>query len=192
MRLFIALDIPENVRNSLAALTAKLRPACRNARWVRIEGLHVTLKFIGETPAEKTELITSALASIPPRAPIPITFRGLGFFPDERRPHVLWAGVKAGAELAELAGAVETALEPLGIPREDRGFSPHLTLARLETPRVLGAFQDAVRNAGRLAFGRTTAEEFHLYQSILKPGGAEYTRLATFSFAGTFAGRRPE
>jgi 2'-5' RNA ligase len=196
MRLFVALDIPEEVRSSLVALTAKLRPACRNARWVRIEGLHVTLKFIGETSPEKTDEIKTSLASIPLRAPIPITFRGLGFFPDERRPHVLWAGIKAGAELAALAGAVETALEPLGIPREAREFSPHLTLARLETPRVLEAFKDAVKNAGRLAFGRTTAGEFHLYQSVLKPGGAEYTRLATFSFAetiaGAFKGRGPE
>ena len=192
MRLFVAMDIPEDVRSSLAALTAKLRPACRNARWVRIEGLHLTLKFIGETPAEKTEMTKAALASIPPRAPIPITFRGLGFFPDDRRPRVLWAGTKAGPELAALAGAIETALEPLGIPREQREFSPHLTLARLESPRVLEAFQDSVRNVGRLAFGRTIAEEFHLYQSVLKPGGAEYTRLATFSFTGTLAGREPE
>ncbi len=184
MRLFVAMDIPEDVRSAIGALVARLRPACRNARWVRIEGLHVTLKFIGETPDEKTEAIKSALASIPPRAHIPITFRGLGFFPDERRPHVLWAGIKAGAELAALAGAVETALGPLGISRDEREFSPHLTLARLETPRVLQAFQEAVKNAGRLAFGRAAAEEFHLYQSVLKPGGSEYTRLATFSFAG--------
>lgn len=183
MRLFVAIDIPEDVRSSLAAHTAKLRPACRNARWVRIEGLHVTLKFIGETSPEKCDAIKAALASIPSRDPISITFRGLGFFPDERRPHVLWAGIKAGTDLAELAGAVDLALASLGIPREEREFSPHLTLARLDTPRVLGAFQDAVKQAGRLAFGRTTAEEFHLYQSVLKPGGSEYTRLATFSFA---------
>jgi 2'-5' RNA ligase len=188
MRLFVALDIPEDVRSAIGALAAKLRPACRNARWVRIEGLHVTLKFIGETSPEKAGAIKTALASIPPRAPIPITFRGLGFFPDERRPHVLWAGIKAGTELAALAGAIEAALDPLGISREERPFSPHLTLARLDTPRVIEAFQDAVKKAGRLALGRNTAEEFHLYQSVLKPGGAEYTRLATFSFAG----RKPE
>jgi 2'-5' RNA ligase len=184
MRLFVALDIPDDVRNSLAEFTATLRPACRNARWARIEGLHVTLKFIGDTSAEKAEAIKTALAAIPPRAPIPITFRGLGFFPDERRPHILWAGIKTGTELAALAAAVEAALAPLDIPREERAFSPHLTLARLDTPRILAALQDAVRNAGRLAFGRTTAENFHLYESVLKPGGAEYTRLATFSFAG--------
>jgi RNA 2',3'-cyclic 3'-phosphodiesterase len=185
MRLFVALDIPDDVRGALAEVTAKLRPACRNARWVRIEGLHITLKFIGETSPEKCEEIKAALASIPSRTAIPITFRGLGFFPDERRPHVLWAGIKAGPELAALAGAVETALASLGFPREEREFSPHLTLARLDTPRVLEAFHDAVKQAGRLAFGRTIAEEFHLYQSVLKPGGSEYTRLATFSFAGS-------
>jgi 2'-5' RNA ligase len=182
MRLFVAMDIPEDVRAAIGAFVAKLRPACRNARWARIGGLHVTLKFIGEVSLEKGDAIQKALASIPSRAPIPITFRGLGFFPDERRPHVLWAGIRAGVELAELAAAVETALEPLSIPREERAFSPHLTLARLDSPRVLEALRDAVKNAGRLAFGRTTATEFHLYQSILKPGGAEYTRLATFSF----------
>jgi len=184
MRLFVAMDIPEDVRGSLAALTAKLRPACRNARWARIEGLHVTLKFIGETPEENTEMIKTALAAVPCRAPIPINFRGLGFFPNERRPHVLWAGIEASSELAALAGAVETALVPFGIPREERAFSPHLTLARLNTPRVLEALQEAVEKAGRLKFGVATAKEFHLYQSILKPGGAEYTRLATFSFVG--------
>src|ERR1700691_5832686 len=105
MRLFIAMDIPEDVRSSLAALAAKLRPACRNARWARIEGLHVTLKFIGETSAEKVEAIKKALAAIPHRAPIAMHFRGLGFFPNERRPRVLWAGIEAGSELAALAAA---------------------------------------------------------------------------------------
>src|ERR1700688_3384761 len=184
MRLFVALDIPEDVRSALAALTARLRPACRNARWVRIEGLHVTLKFIGETPAEKVDAIKAALASIPSRAPIPINFRGLGFFPNERRPRVLWAGIEASAELAALAAAVKTALDPLGIPREERAFSPHLTLARFDAPRALDALHAVVEKASLLEFGGATAKEFHLYQSILKPGGAEYTRLATFSFAG--------
>jgi RNA 2',3'-cyclic 3'-phosphodiesterase len=184
MRLFVVMDIPEDVRSAIGALVAKLRPACRDARWVRIEGLHVTLKFIGETATEKAEAIETALASIPPRAPFPINFRGLGFFPNGRRPRVLWGGIKASSELAELAVAVEKALASLGIPCEERAFSPHLTLARLDTPRVLEALQDAVKKAGHLKFGVTTAKEFHLYQSVLKPGGAEYTRLATFLFAG--------
>jgi len=184
MRLFVALDIPEDVRSSLAALVSKLRPSCRSARWVRIEGLHVTLKFIGETSPEKVEAIKLALAAVPRSVSIPINFRGLGFFPNGRRPRVLWAGIEAGPDLAALAAAVETALDALGIAREERPFSPHLTLARFDTPRGLDALHTAVEKAVRLEFGATTATEFHLYQSVLKPGGAEYTRLATFSFAG--------
>ncbi|MFI5098835.1 MAG: RNA 2',3'-cyclic phosphodiesterase [Candidatus Acidiferrales bacterium] len=184
MRLFVAIDIPEDVRTTIGALAAKLRPTYRDARWVRIEGLHVTLKFIGETPSEKAAEIKAALASIPPRASIPINFRGLGFFPNERRPRVLWVGIETGSELAALAEAVETALGALGFPREERAFSPHLTLARFDTPRGLDALHSAVEKAGPIEFGATTAKEFHLYQSVLKAGWAEYTRLATFSFAG--------
>ncbi len=188
MRLFVAMDIPEDVRRSLASLAANLRTTCRNASWVRIEDLHITLKFIGETSAEKTEMIKTALAAIPCRTPISISFHGLGFFPNERRPRVLWAGIEAGSELTALAAAVETALHPLGIAPEERSFSPHLTLARFDTPRGLDALHAAIEKAGPIEFGATTAKEFHLYQSVLKPGGAEYTRLATFSFAG----RKPE
>jgi RNA 2',3'-cyclic 3'-phosphodiesterase len=184
MRLFVAMDIPEDVRSALGALTAKLRSTCQNARWVRIEGLHVTLKFIGETSAEKTELIKIALAAAPCLTPIAMNFRALGFFPNGRRPRVLWAGIAAGSELAALAAAVESALYPLGIPREERAFSPHLTLARFDTSRGLESLHAAVEKAGPLEFGVATAKEFHLYQSVLKPGGAEYTRLATFSFTG--------
>jgi RNA 2',3'-cyclic 3'-phosphodiesterase len=184
MRLFVAMEIPEEVRSAIGALASKLRPTCRNARWVRIEGLHVTLKFIGETSPEKAAEIRAALAPIPSRTSIPMNFRGLGFFPNERRPRVLWAGIEAGPDLAALAAAVETALGALGIPREERAFSPHLTLARFDTPRGLDALHGAIEKAGLLEFGVATAKEFHLYQSVLKPGGAEYTRLATFSFAG--------
>jgi RNA 2',3'-cyclic 3'-phosphodiesterase len=188
MRLFVAIEIPEEVRSALGELMKSLRDACRDARWVRIAGLHVTLKFIGDTPSERVAELKSALASIPPRAPIAMNFRGLGFFPNARRPRVLWAGVEAGPDLAALANAVEKALSPAGIQQEDRAYSPHLTLARFKESAGVDALQVAIEKAGPLEFGVTTATEFHLYQSVLKPGGAEYTRLATFSFAG----RKPE
>ena len=190
------MEIPEDVRKSLAGLAAKLRAACQNARWTRVEVLHITLKFIGETPDEKVEMIETALAGVPSRASFTLNFRGLGFFPNERRPRVLWAGMEASSELSEIAGAVETVLEPLGIARKEREFSPHLTLARFDTPRGLDALRAAIETAGPIEFGSTIANEFHLYRSVLKRGGAEYTRLATFPFAGTatgtFAGRRSE
>src|SRR5258708_7760558 len=180
MRLFVALDIPDDVRAAIGALIAKLRDACRSARWVRIEGAHVTLKFIGEVSAEKVADIKTSLPSVHFSAPITMSFRGLGFFPNERRPRVLWAGIEADPELGALATAVETALEPLGIAREQRAFSPHLTLARFDSPKGLDPLREHIATAGPLEFGTSIAKEFHLYQSVLKRGGAEYTRLASY------------
>lgn len=185
MRLFVALDIPEDIREALAATVRILRVACPDARWAGIDGLHVTLKFIGETPGEKLVPVKSAVSSVRVAAPITLQFRGVGFFPDARRPRVLWAGIETGPELAALARDVENSLAPLGIARETRAFSPHLTLARFDRPRGLAALHAAIEAAGPLEFGATTAKEFHLYQSVLKRGGAEYTRLAAFSFAGS-------
>jgi 2'-5' RNA ligase len=193
VRVFVALDIPEEVRAAIGALIEKLRPTSRIARWVRIEGIHVTLKFIGEIPPEKIEPIKASLSQIYllnfPQKAIDLKFRGVGFFPNERRPRVVWAGIEAGEELGALAAAVETSLEPLGIAKEQRNFSPHLTLARFDTARskpsasAFDRLHEAISKAP-LEFGSSIASEFHLYQSILKRGGAEYTRLATFRFAG--------
>lgn len=185
MRLFVAVDIPEDVRAAIESLVVKLRRADREAPWVRIEGLHVTLKFIGETPPENAEKIQSALRAVPVPAPFEMRFRGLGFFPDERRPRVLWAGIQAAPTLAALAEAVESVLAPMGIPREGRAFAPHLTLARFGSPRGLQELRAAIESAGALEFGVATVTEFHLYESVLKRGGAEYTRVATFSSAGS-------
>jgi RNA 2',3'-cyclic 3'-phosphodiesterase len=184
VRLFVALDIPEEVRAAIATVVAKLRPACPSARWVRIERAHATLKFIGEAPPEKTDEIKTALATVPFPAPIQMSFHGLGFFPNERRPRVLWAGIEASSELGALAAALETAIEPLGIARERRAFSPHLTLARFDSPSELRTLHAVIAASGSLEFGATTAREFHLYQSILNRSGAEYTRRATFCFSG--------
>jgi 2'-5' RNA ligase len=184
VRLFVALDIPGDLRTALGAFIEKVRPACRNARWVRMEGARITLKFIGEVPAEKAEGVKTALAAVPFTSPIKIFFRGLGFFPSERRPRVFWAGMEAGDELGALAAAAESALEPFGIAREQRAFSPHLTLARFDSPSDLHRLHAAIAAAGPLEFGGTIAKEFHLYQSVLKRGGAEYTQLATFRCSG--------
>jgi 2'-5' RNA ligase len=185
MRLFVAIEIPEDVRSAIGGLIKSLRGACRDARWVRIAGLHVTLKFIGEIPSERVDELKAALTWIPPRNPIAMNFGGLGFFPNARRPRVLWAGVEAGPDLSALAAAVENALSPSGIEQEDRKFSPHLTLARFNESAGVDALHVALEKAGPLKFGSATATEFHLYQSVLKPGGAEYTRLATFPFSGS-------
>ena len=184
MRLFVALDIPEIVRESLAKLARQLRDTCPGARWVRIEGAHVTLKFIEETPPDRAELIRSALRHMPASGPIELHFAGLGFFPDLRRPRVFWAGIEAGASLRALAASIETRLEPLGIPREPRDFHPHITLARFDSPKGLEPLRAAVEKLGVPEFGRILARELYLYRSVLKRGGAEYTRLASYQISG--------
>jgi 2'-5' RNA ligase len=184
VRVFVALDIPEDVRRALGELITRLSPLGRGARWVRAESLHVTLKFIGEAGDEKIGKIRDALGRIAPMAPVEMHFRGTGFFPNSRRPRVFWAGIEAGPELAALAEAVEAALEPLGIPREPREFKPHLTLARFKTDGGLAALREELARSGAAEFGAATATAFHLYQSILRPSGAEYVRQASFPLAG--------
>jgi len=182
VRLFVAVDVPEAVRASLAELSARLQKICPSARWVRLEGVHITLKFIGEVSPEQVESIRQALGSLPGFAPIELRFAGLGFFPSARRPRVFWAGVEAGPQLTALVAAIEMKLEPLGIPPEKRAFQPHLTLARIETPQSTQALSAAVEELGTPQFGSETFREFHLYQSVLKRSGAEYTRLVTYPF----------
>jgi 2'-5' RNA ligase len=184
LRVFVALEIPADVRGAIAALQRKLEPECRGARWVRPDGIHVTLKFIGEAAPEKVEHIKSELSGVRAASAVRIAFRGAGFFPNERHPRVFWAGIEATPNLAELAAEIESRLERLGIPRESRDFRPHLTLARFKSEEGLPRLRAALAGAGPLEFGSMETTEMHLIQSRLERGGAVYTRLATFIFVG--------
>ena len=182
MRVFVALEIPDEVREAIRSLIGQLEKNCRGARWAHVEGMHVTLKFIGEVPPERVGRIQAELAAVRSDQPVELSFRDVGFFPNERHPRVFWAGITATPNLTELATEVERRMESLGIPREQRPFRPHLTLARFKSEEGLEQLREALRNFKSLEFGSTRAQEFHLYQSQLKPRGAEYTRLATFCF----------
>jgi 2'-5' RNA ligase len=187
MRLFVALEIPAAVRDNLTAQVRELRElsakvADMRPRWVRPENLHVTLKFIGEVSPAKLEGIRGALSAICSDAPVEIKFRGLGFFPNEQHPRVLWAGLDASANLPSLAGDIDSALEAQGIARERRAFTPHLTLARIEPPGLHEKLREVIRKNDAREFGSFQAREFHLIESTLKPSGAEYTTLASYPF----------
>lgn len=182
MRLFVALDIPEDVRRAIRELTQKLEPTCRGARWVRTEGIHVTLKFIGEASEEKAAAIRTELGAVRSAVAAELSFRNVGFFPNARHPRVFWVGIETSPNLAEMAGEIERRLEKLGIPREDRAFKPHLTLARFKSEEGLPKLHEAIQQLGAVEFGRMRTEEFYLYRSTLKPGGAEYAKLETFRF----------
>src|SRR5579872_892844 len=129
MRLFIALDIDDAIRERLSRFVEGVRNFAPDARWMKPESLHVTLKFIGEQPDAAVEMIKEALATIS-AVTTEIKFRGYGFFPTAKSARVFWIGMEAGSPLAALAAAIDEKMSTLGIPKEDRAFSPHLTLAR--------------------------------------------------------------
>ena len=192
MRLFVALQIPAAVRESFATLLSQLRSISaeakdKSARWVHPENLHVTLKFIGEAAPEKLANIQKALAAVRSSAPVSIYFHGLGFFPNEKHPRVFWAGMDASPNLQTLAADVEQSLEQLGFPREQRPFTPHLTLARFEPSRLHEKLRAFIHENSSRNFGSHVTSEFHLIESKLKPSGAEYTTLQTFRFVAAEA-----
>ena len=188
MRLFVALAIPSAVRTQLAELIKKLGSvdpqfSKSKARWVRPENLHVTLKFIGHIEPAKLDAIRAPLSSVRSVQRVDLMFRGLGFFPSENRPRVLWAGLEASPNLAPLAAEVDRAASSQGIPLETRPFTPHLTLARFDPPGISKELRAAVLASTDREFGVLRTGEFHLIESKLKPSGAEYTTLQTFLFA---------
>ncbi|PWT89480.1 MAG: RNA 2',3'-cyclic phosphodiesterase [Proteobacteria bacterium] len=182
MRLFVALEIPPNVRNHLADLINELSGVAPQLKWVRPHNLHVTLKFIGHAPAEKLDAMRTALSAIRTDGAIEMRFRGLGFFPSEKRPRVFWAGLEAPPNLARLAAHIDAALESLGFPREERAFSPHLTLARIDEGRMPVELRSSIRNKMKDEFGLVRTNQFHLMESKLHRSGAEYSTVASFSF----------
>jgi len=178
MRLFTGLDLPGEVTGNLEELLRKLKPAAR-IRWSPPGNLHITTKFIGEWPDGRVGEVKAAVGDMAGREAIGVRIRRVGFFPNERSPRNFWCGIEAPG-LAELAADTESALAELGIAREKRAFSPHLTLARISDPVDLGPLHRAIAGLGPLEFGGFTADTFFLYKSTLTPGGSVYTKLAEF------------
>jgi 2'-5' RNA ligase len=201
MRLFVALDIDEHIRKRLATFIEGVRGFGPDARWVKAESLHVTLKFIGEWPNDAVKTIEQSLSTVAGN-PIELRFHSYGFFPTEKSARVFWVGIAGGAPLATLATHVDETLSGLGIPRETRAFSPHLTLARSaggsgapgwrKGDRMNAGFrrvQEKLATISDLDFGTMTAREFFLYQSQLSPKGSRYTKLARFQLGPGQAGQ---
>jgi 2'-5' RNA ligase len=180
MRAFIAIDLPEPVHAALAEAQQGFRSACRDARWTRPEGIHLTLKFLGEISDAQTKQVVEALAQIGPFEPFPVEVNGFGFFPQAHRPRVFWAGVTAPPALAELALHVESHMEKVGFAREERTFSPHLTLARFQVPRPQPALETAAAGWAGASLGKFEASEFFLFESKLSPQGAQYRKVMRF------------
>lgn len=179
MRLFAALDIPADITGALDSLINQLRPSAK-VNWSRAANLHITTKFIGEWPAGRLPEMTRALAGIPRLSPIEMEVRGAGWFPNPHNPKILFAAIHASAVLGQLAEETERAVSALGVARETRPYSPHLTLARIKTPVNLSGLRQAIASLPSLEFGRFIADRFFLYESVMHPSGSVYTKLAEF------------
>ncbi|HBY63491.1 MAG TPA: RNA 2',3'-cyclic phosphodiesterase [Solibacterales bacterium] len=184
MRLFTGLAIPYEVRRNLELLLQHLKPAA-DVRWSPLDNLHITTKFIGEWPEERIGEMKRALAGVPVEGAIEISIAGLGWFPNPHSPRIFWAGVQAPESLGALAKRTERAAAALGVAVEERTFSPHLTLARMDPARTsrqeISALQRAVGELPSADFGRFTAGRFHLYRSQMKSGGSVYSVLESYS-----------
>ena len=179
MRLFTGIPLPADVLANLEAALVHLRPTAE-VRWSPAANFHITTKFIGQLAGERLDEVTSALKNLPRRQPFAIEIRGLGWFPNPHSPRIFWSGVHGGDALRQLAMDSEQALVPLGVPVEQRAYSPHLTLARIEHPSVLAPLRHAVANLPSSDFGRFIADRFLLYRSITSPTGSTYTVLDEF------------
>jgi 2'-5' RNA ligase len=185
IRSFVAIEIPPEVKTFLSDISRRLQGFGGDVRWTRPEGIHITLKFLGNIKPDLIDVLRDALTPLfAQRMRFPLSVQGTGGFPDMRRPRVLWAGLNDPDQaLVPLAAQVDTALESLGFAKERRPFNPHLTLARF---RSLKRSSDLIQAATRMASiegPAFTAHEAALFQSILKPTGAEYTALCRFPFA---------
>lgn len=177
-RLFVALDVPTDVRDALAALRIG---DLDGARWTKPEQIHLTLRFLGDTPDEHLPAVTAALAGIDTPPPLDLRLDGLTAFPSRRRPRVLVARIAPNDELMSLQQRIEDAVQHLGFEPEARPFRPHLTLARFQRADAR-AVHDFLRT--HTAAATFTANAFHLYASTLTPSGAVHERLASFPLTG--------
>lgn len=189
IRAFIAVDLDDPVIEEICNAIELIKSRITEIRWVKKENLHLTLKFLGNIAESQVESIVAALGQ-PLRlfSPCTINAKGLGVFPDFRRPKILWVGL-SGDQLADLAAKVESALVPLGFVPENRVFTPHLTIGRWrENSRPAKNLRQEIAGWNDFEFGACAVRQIVLFQSVLKPEGASYRELRTIQLGTELAG----
>ena len=181
MRLFVAVDLPADLRARLGAIQEALRPAPLHVRWARAGGIHLTLKFLGEVAAERLETVEAALREAGRGIrPFRLEAAGVGTFPEGGLPRVIWVGVCGDLEaLTRLHEEIDRALEGIGFPAEERDYHPHLTLGRVKGPGR-GDWRSHIARSAHAPAGAFSVEEYVLFESRLGPQGPAYNALAGF------------
>jgi 2'-5' RNA ligase len=187
MRLFIAIDLSASIRKSLSEQIRDLEKILDTSaiRWVKPSAIHITLKFLGETPEHKVERIQSTLTEIAPRfSPFTVQIGTFGCFPNLRKPRVLWVGIQdQTGSLKKIYHELEMEFRKLGFKAENRPFRAHLTLGRVKknlNSAALDTLRSQLGDVRIEELGKETVEAICLIRSILRPTGAEYTRLGLY------------
>ena len=183
MRLFIAVNLPEEIKNNILEARDSLERENADAKWAAGENYHITLKFLGEVKEETIPAITGAMAAAAEGfGQFEVSFSGIGGFPDIIRPKVIWAGVEDGADrLKSLAEKVDLEVSKLGFKPEKRPFSAHLTIARVRSLRNINGLTKKIEQYEKSGFGKYTLNEIFLMQSTLSLQGPVYTCLKCVS-----------
>lgn len=182
MRSFIAIDIPEDIRSSINNVIRSAGAASRGVRWVPVENIHLTLKFLGDVKDDLVpEIIKRLQLTGKHHRPFSVGIRGTGVFPNFRNPNVLWIGIDTSSQLEALFGEIDISLSETGFERESRGFSPHLTIARVKDRRDIDPVVKELATYKDTFFGTIEVREILLMKSILKPSGAEYSKVAVIN-----------
>jgi 2'-5' RNA ligase len=183
LRVFIAIELPAHVCDAIQKQTVRLRQTLGNdlVRWVPTQNMHLTLKFLGDTNSSHLDFLKQMLAREADSHPqFDLQLGGLGAFPTLRRPHLLWIGIHASADLASLQRDVEAGTTRLGYEQDERAFSPHLSIGRVrqninppESQKIRAAL-DTIQ-LGNIGVARV--DSIHLFKSDLQPSGSIYTKL---------------
>ena len=194
LRAFIAIELPQHIRDAIEKQTARLRQALGNdlVRWVPAQNMHLTLKFLGDIAASHVDFLKQMLArEAESHSQFDLQIGGLGSYPTSRRPRVLWVGLHALAELASLQKSIEAAARRLGYEPDEHPFSPHLTVGRVRqsaSPADLPKVRAAMDNIQLGGIGTARVDSVHLIKSDLQPSGSIYTKL----FSAPLSRRRGE
>jgi len=180
IRCFVAIEIPDEIKEKLTSLNRYLSAIAPGVKWVRKEGMHLTLKFLGNVDEDRISEIKTALTeAVKGFGVIEAEVESAGAFPNAALARVLWAGTSGEVErIQELASRVETALANLGFEREKRAFRPHITIGRIKKPKRNRKLDEALSSVRDQKFGKFTIREIVLFKSQLHPDGAIYTPLA--------------
>jgi len=182
--MFIAVEVAPAIHAALVDLKRELAQHGAAVRWVRDEGLHATIKFLGAVPdAQLPELRAALQDAVEASPPLPAAVRGLGVFPTLKRPRVLWVGLDC-APLAGVAARANAALAQFGFTPETRPFTPHFTLGRVQSTHGWARLEDALHAHWTDEFGSCELAELIAFRSDLRRGGAVYTKLWTIPFGG--------